>query len=153
MLLRRLAMRSPTILVAASLLMIACSNKSSAPPGAGSQVSAPSGSASTTGKTSTVLISQFRFHPETLAVNVGDTVEWKSADAVPHAVRTRDGKTINSGKIEKRAAWRFKAEKEGTYEYQCAIHPTMKARLIVQSPQSSATAKPSAAHAALVRSR
>jgi len=99
------------------------------------------------------MVSEFKFRPETLTVNSGDTIEWKNADAVPHALISLDKKTIQSGHIEKHASWRFRADKEGTYEYQCSIHPTMKARLIVQSAQAAAGDKPSAAHATLTRSR
>jgi plastocyanin len=144
-------MRSSTLITAASLLMIACSGKPSAPAG-GNQLSTESGAAPAA-RTSTVLVSQFKFRPETVTVSPGDTVEWKNADAVPHALISQDKKTIQSGNIEKHASWTFRAEKEGTYDYQCLIHPTMKARLIVQSAQAAAAAKPSAGHAALTRSR
>ena len=153
MLFRRLGMRSSALIMLASLSMIACSDKSSIPANANRQLSPPSGPVPTAGKTTTVMISEFKFRPEGLIVNLGDTVEWKNADAVPHALTSRNGKTIQSGKIEKHASWRFKPEKEGTYEYQCSIHPTMKARLIVQSAQADSMAKPSAGHAALSRSR
>lgn len=152
MLLRRLGMRSSMFLIAASLSMIACSDKSSSSARANQQISS-SDPARPQAKTSTVIVSEFRFRPENATVNLGDTVEWKNADAVPHAVKSEDGKTIQSGSIEKHASWSFKAEKEGTYEYQCPIHPTMKARLIVRSAQAGAQPKPSAAHAALTRVR
>jgi plastocyanin len=151
MLLRRLGMRSSTLLIAASLLMIACSDKSSNSAGANRQSVLPSTQAQTPGKT--VTISQFKFRPEVVTLNPGDTVEWKNVDAVPHKVASPDGKTISSGNIEKHGQWKFKADSEGIYEYQCAIHPSMKARLIVQSPEAASAAKPSAAHAALARSR
>ena len=156
MLLRRLGMRSSMVIMLALLSMIACSDKPSVPANANQQLSSSSGSSRTSGKTNTVTVSEFKFHPEALTVNLGDTVEWKNADAVPHGVTSQDRKTIQSGHIEKHESWRFKAEKEGTYEYQCPIHPTMKARLVVQSAEAASAAKPSAAHgehAALSRSR
>ncbi len=82
-------------------------------------------------QTHTVLISGFKFVPETLTVNAGDTVVWKNEDIVPHTA-TADGKSFNSKSIESKASWKYVANKPGTYPYICAFHPTMKAKLIVK---------------------
>jgi len=82
-----------------------------------------------------VVIREFKFEPETLTVNEGDTVEWRNDDAVPHTA-TADGEVENpvfdSGNIQTGAAWRYIAQKKGTYNYICTLHPNMKGKLIVQ---------------------
>jgi plastocyanin len=93
--------------------------------------SAESGkTANTTVKT--VLIDHFKYQPDTLTVNVGDTVEWKNVDIVPHTVTAADRKSFDSGGIANGASWRFTPCKRGTYGYFCTLHPNMKAKLIVQ---------------------
>jgi len=88
--------------------------------------------ANTTGKVSTVVIRDLAYLPATLRVKVGDTIEWKNADAVPHTATAVDGKTFDSGSIVKGAPWHYAAKHKGTFQYACTFHPNMKATLIVQ---------------------
>ncbi len=80
----------------------------------------------------TVLISHFKYQPDTLTVKVGDTVEWKNTDIVPHTVTAANRKLFDSGRIVKGASWRFTVTSKGTYDYLCTLHPNMKGKLIVQ---------------------
>ncbi|MGH9844582.1 MAG: cupredoxin domain-containing protein [Blastocatellia bacterium] len=82
-------------------------------------------------QTHTVTISGFKFLPETLTVSAGDIVVWKNEDIVPHTA-TAGGKGFNSKSIASKASWKYVANKQGTYSYFCAFHPTMKAKLIVK---------------------
>ena len=81
------------------------------------------------------MIREFKFEPATLTVHVGDTVEWKNDDIVPHTA-TADGAAqkpaFDSGTMRKGATWRYVARKKGTYNYTCMFHPNMKGKLIVQ---------------------
>jgi plastocyanin len=83
----------------------------------------------------TVAIRAFKFEPATVTVNVGDTVEWKNDDIVPHTA-TADGEAqkpaFDSGTIQTGATWRYVARNKGTYNYTCTLHPNMKGELIVQ---------------------
>ena len=79
----------------------------------------------------TVVISGFKFQPDVLTVHVGDTIEWKNADIVPHTVTAVD-RSFNSGGIAPGAKWKFVAKKAGTFPYACLPHPNMRAKLIVQ---------------------
>jgi len=103
------------------------------PPLASADEAANSGSALS--KVVMVVIHDFEFEPATVTVHVGDTVEWKNDDIVPHTA-TADGKTQNpafdSGSIRKRAVWRYVAQRKGTYNYTCRFHPNMKGKLIVE---------------------
>lgn len=128
----RLSMRLAIFSVIA-LLLVACSGGSSRSSQAVNQSPAQqSNSASATSKTITVLISQFKYKPDPITVNVGDTIEWKNADIVPHTVTSEDKQSFDSGSIAKGASWRFTAAKRGTFNYFCTLHPNMKAKLIVQ---------------------
>jgi len=86
-------------------------------------------------KTVTVEIRGFKFEPETVVVNQGDTVEWKNDDTVPHTA-TEDNNAqkpaFDSGAIQMGAAWRYVVRTKGTYNYTCTFHPNMEGKLIVQ---------------------
>ena len=80
-----------------------------------------------------VVIRGFRFDPETVTVNQGDTVEWKNDDIVPHTATEAVSKpSFDSGTIQTGSAWRYVARNKGTYNYTCTLHPNMEGKLIVQ---------------------
>jgi plastocyanin len=81
--------------------------------------------------THAILISGFKYQPDTLTVSAGDTVEWKNNDIVPHTVTAAD-KTFTSGAIRPGATWKFVAKKSGTFPYTCTPHPNMHGKLVVQ---------------------
>ena len=89
----------------------------------------PGAATSEAPKTHTVLITGFRFVPEKLEVNTGDTVIWKNADLVPHTATARkfDSKGLDQGQ-----SWSYIAKAKGSFPYICTFHPTMKAELTVK---------------------
>ncbi len=78
----------------------------------------------------------FAFSPATLTIKAGTTVTWKNTTAVGHTVTSDDGKSFDSGASNPIAAqsgtFSFTLAKPGTFPYHCAIHPFMKATIIVQ---------------------
>lgn len=82
-------------------------------------------------QTHTVYIKGFRFVPDTLTVNVGDTVVWINEDKVSHTA-TAEGKSFDSKNIPNGTSWRYLADKKGSYPYICIPHPMMRGKLIVQ---------------------
>jgi len=76
-----------------------------------------------------VTIDAFAFTPASLAVRPGDVIRWTNADPVPHTVTAAGA--FDSGSIAAGAAWTFKAERAGRFDYFCAFHPMMKGTLIV----------------------
>ncbi|HET8824306.1 MAG TPA: cupredoxin family copper-binding protein [Terriglobales bacterium] len=78
-----------------------------------------------------VLIKDFKYQPSILAVKLGDTIEWKNADIVPHTVTAVD-KSFNSGAISPGHSWKFIVRTAGSVNYFCTLHPNMRAKLIVQ---------------------
>jgi plastocyanin len=69
----------------------------------------------------TVEVEGFAYHPKTLTVPVGTTVEWVGRDAAPHTV-TADDRSFDSGLFGagERFRWTFTAP--GTYGYYCIPH-------------------------------
>lgn len=127
------SLRSATVLLSASLWLIACSGGTKPATEQGKPAGAPQTSAaSTPAKVNTIMISGFKYQPETMTVNAGETVEWKNVDIVPHTATSTDGKTFDSGSIAKGASWRFTPKEKGTFDYICTLHPNMKAKLVVQ---------------------
>ena len=80
----------------------------------------------------TIAINNFRFEPDAITLHVGDTIEWKNIDIVPHSATAMDRKAFDSGPIEKGASWRFTFTKTGTFDYECTLHPNMKGKLVVE---------------------
>jgi plastocyanin len=77
-----------------------------------------------------VAISGFTFSPRTVTVNVGDTVTWTNSDAQTHtATASGDWDTGDIGNGESKSVTMRRA---GTYDYICAIHPTMTGRVVVR---------------------
>ena len=78
-----------------------------------------------------VEIRQFEFRPDTLRVAVGDTVVWLNRDIVAHTATDSAG-AWDSGEIPKDGRWTYVPRAAGEWTYICALHPTMKGRLIVE---------------------
>lgn len=122
---RKAVVVSATLVFLASLALIAA-------PGYPAHAGQAASSASAAPKVITVLIRGFKFEPATVTINEGDTVEWKNEDDVPHTATVDDNAGFDSGNIETGAAWRYVAQKKGSYDYICTLHPNMHAKLIVQ---------------------
>jgi plastocyanin len=83
------------------------------------------------GSAETVTIQDFTFSPGNLQVPVGATVTWTNRDSAPHNTTSRDGAwktdTLSEGES---GAVTF--DRAGEYDYDCSIHPSMKAHLSVK---------------------
>ncbi|MGO4393757.1 plastocyanin/azurin family copper-binding protein [Variovorax sp. M-6] len=77
-----------------------------------------------------VSIENFAFGPAQLAINVGDSVTWTNDDGAPHGLAFADGAPgmalMLPGQSFSRAF-----PKPGAYDYVCAVHPYMTARVTV----------------------
>lgn len=79
----------------------------------------------------TVSIQGYKYLPEVLTIKMGDKVQWKNEDDVPHTA-TSIQKGFDSGNLAAGGSWEFHATKPGEYLYYCTYHPNMKAKLIVK---------------------
>jgi plastocyanin len=78
-----------------------------------------------------VKIDNFSFGPASVTVPVGSTITWTNHDDVPHVVAS-DDKIFKSKALDTDDRFSFTFTKPGTYEYFCAIHPKMTAKIVVQ---------------------
>lgn len=97
-----------------------------------------------------VQIVNFAFAPQSLTVAQGDSITWTNQDEAPHTVTTTSGpRQISSPMLSKGQSFTFTFTVAGTYSYYCAVHPDMRAQVVVTpapapSTKPSTPAKPSA---------
>jgi plastocyanin len=107
--------------LATALLVLGMATASSAAPTA-----APSGPA----PDATVHIAGFAYKPPTVNIHTGQTVLFVNDDNDAHTVTAKD-KSFDSGGLDTHDHWTHTFTKPGTYEYFCALHPYMKAVVVV----------------------
>ncbi len=78
-----------------------------------------------------VTIQNFAFSPKTVTVAPGTTVMWTNKDSAAHTVTSDSGSTLASGDLSQGKSYAHTFTKAGTYAYHCAIHPYMKATVVV----------------------
>jgi len=117
-------------LLAAAALAAGCGGGSSDSTTAGDGYSAPAKAAATTapaqstGKATTVQMSNTSFQPQTIDVKVGETVTFVNKDEIAHTATAED-KSFDSKTMEAGATFSFKPTKAGTIDYVCLFHPGM----------------------------
>lgn len=115
-----------TTFVLLAILVSACSAPAAS--------SAPQGAAQTSGGSANpaqIMITNFKFDPETITIKAGSTVTWTNQDTVVHNVVASDG-SWKSPSLEKGASFSYTFTAPGTYSYICGVHPNMKGTIIVQ---------------------
>jgi plastocyanin len=80
-----------------------------------------------------VFIRDFAFATPTVHVKAGNSVAWVNCEptATPHT-SSADGGAWDSGSLAPAAAFTRAFATVGTFPYHCAIHPSMKATVIVE---------------------
>jgi plastocyanin len=121
-----------TFVLLTGLALVSCGNQSY------QSSTTTSGSATTAGVSTTagaggvqVSLKDFRMDPETVTVQVGQSVTWTNNDSVTHDV-VGDNNEFDSGTLAPGATFTFTFESAGTITYHCSIHPSMKATVVVQ---------------------
>ena len=92
-------------------------------------INQPSTSAS---ETYNVEIKNFAFSPSSLTIKKGDAVIWTNQDSVSHTIKSDSGSEISSQSLSNGGTYSHVFENAGTYNYHCTIHPSMKAKIIVE---------------------
>ena len=90
------------------------------------------GDASATGPVEASIV-DLTFQPPTIEVDAGGSVTWTNEDSLPHTVtgRTAD---FNSGVMQNGASFSQTFDEAGTFDYFCAIHPSMSGTVVVGEP-------------------
>lgn len=81
-------------------------------------------------------ITDFKYAPDAISVAAGTTITWTNRDSAPHtstsgASAAPDG-AFDTDIITKGQSKSVKLAKAGTFTYYCALHPFMKATVIVR---------------------
>jgi plastocyanin len=80
-----------------------------------------------------VVVDNFAFTPAALTIAAGTQVTWINRDDVPHtATSSVKPRAFDSGPLDTDARFSHVFSSPGTYEYFCAVHPHMTARIIVR---------------------
>ncbi len=79
----------------------------------------------------------FGFSPTMVTIKVGTTVIWTDMTVAPHTVTSDDGTSFDSGASNplspQGGTFNHTFTTAGTFAYHCAIHPYMKATIVVTS--------------------
>jgi plastocyanin len=76
-----------------------------------------------------ITIKNFTFIPGLLIIKAGDTVTWTNNDSTAHKIKSD---TFNSAVLNPGDTFKNTFSTHGTYNYSCAIHPSMIGQIIVQ---------------------
>lgn len=77
----------------------------------------------------TINIQNFAFNPASVTISKGTTITWTNNDSAPHQIKSA---TFNSSQLSKGQTFSFTFNDAGTFDYSCAIHPSMLGKIIVQ---------------------
>ncbi len=99
--------------------------------GEGESGTATDTGAAATPQTYTINIQNFAFSPAQLTIKKGDSVTWTNLDSVAHTA-TSDTGAFDSGSLGKNASWTRTFNETGTFNYHCAPHTYMTAKIIVE---------------------
>jgi plastocyanin len=80
----------------------------------------------------TVTIDSFQFHPDKVSVRKGGAVTFINHDAAPHTVSPASGANFaGTGRLLKGESKTVQFDVEGSQEYSCDFHPSMKGKVVV----------------------
>ena len=77
-----------------------------------------------------VVMKGMAMDPPVLTVKVGDAVVFKNVDIVPHTATAPD--RFDSGPMAPQQSFRVTLSRPGEVPVQCSLHPTMRARIVVE---------------------
>lgn len=122
----------PLALLAAAFFLGGCGYQNT------SQSTTPSGSSAQQTPSPTanqsagaVTIQNFAFSPASLTINKGEAVTWTNEDSAPHQIAS-DNNIFQGSPINKGQTYSFTFSDTGEFSYHCAIHPSMKGKIIVK---------------------
>ena len=80
-----------------------------------------------------VSIANFAFEPAPITIAAGQSITWTNNDGAPHGLQFKDGATGMDLMLPGQTFSR-RYLKPGVYDYVCAVHPYMTARVTVTAP-------------------
>jgi len=79
-------------------------------------------------QTYTVNIQNNAFNPSSVQIPAGSTVKWINLDPIQHEPK---GNVFDSGPLNQNGVFEHTFNQAGTYNYACAIHPSMQGTIKV----------------------
>ena len=79
-----------------------------------------------------VAMKGFEFVPENATVEVGQTITWVNEDTAQHDAVAREGDGPKSELFNQGESYSWTAERAGTIEYVCTVHPGMDGTITVR---------------------
>ncbi|SVE31573.1 uncharacterized protein METZ01_LOCUS484427, partial [marine metagenome] len=90
-----------------------------------------------------VNIQSMAFSPNTITIQVGDSITWTNQDSFSHTATSTSGPvSFDSGTLSNSATFTFTFTTPGTYQYKCNFHSSMTATIIVEAPAEPIRARP-----------
>jgi plastocyanin len=83
------------------------------------------------GPTVNIRVQELGFEPPAMNIFAGTTVVWHNESSTPHTV-TSDAGLFDSLQIPAGGSFHYTFNQPGTYLYHCALHPQMRATIVVQ---------------------
>jgi plastocyanin len=83
------------------------------------------------GRSVDVTIKEFKFTPAALEISRGTTVRWVNHDEETHTITATTGAFASTG-LGNDETFSQTFTRPGSYEYFCALHPKMRATVIVK---------------------
>jgi len=77
-----------------------------------------------------VRVGSFAYLPGVVRIRRGQTVRWVNDDPAAHTITAKDG-AWSSKMLAKGSTFSRRFTRPGTYVYVCAMHPSMRATVIV----------------------
>ena len=81
-----------------------------------------------------IKIQEFLFQPNTITINLADSVKWTNQGTFPHTT-TSDNNLWNSNTLSSGASFIRRFDKAGKFIYHCSIHPGMVGTVIVRTAE------------------
>jgi plastocyanin len=119
------------VILGIPLLAAGCGGSSTNTTSVPETTAGPGTTSSAGGATVQVIMTDRSYSPQTVTINVGDTVTWVNEDAPQHDVVADNGE-FKSGLFDKGGTFSFTFTTAGTYPYHCSIHPGMVGTVVVQ---------------------
>jgi len=111
--------------------LAACGGGSDNSGGGSTSTPAASSSSSAGGGEVEIKMQNIAFAPKATTVKVGQKVKWTNEDSTDHNVTADSGADFKSDAFGKGSTFEFTPDKAGTIQYECTLHPGMKATLTV----------------------
>ncbi len=127
----RILQMSLLLVSVAALLLISCGTQEPGVPSPGLPKAPSSGTPRAGTPITEVTIEGFAFEPATITVPVGATVTWYNRDSVLHTVTAGDD-LFDSSRLPTNGTFTYTFAQAGTFEYYCAIHPSMEGKIVVE---------------------